>query len=84
MATRADKAGEGQSPVPGSCEISGAARSAGRFAVPVECCRTTASPTRSVLFRTVPAFRAPATGNSSDRRAATLPKGTSAACRAVR
>src|SRR3954470_9867349 len=28
----------------------------GRFAVPVECCGTTFSPTRSVLLRTVPAF----------------------------
>jgi hypothetical protein len=36
-----------------------------------------------VLFRTVPAFRAPLTGSSSDRRSATLPNGASAAYRAV-
>src|SRR5215218_8155528 len=47
-----------------------------RFAVPVECCWTTFSPTRSVLLRTVPAFCAPPIGSSSDRRAATLPKGS--------
>jgi len=40
-------------------------------------------PTRSVLFRTVPAFCAPLIGSNSDRKAATLPKGTNAAYRAV-
>jgi hypothetical protein len=44
---------------------------------------TTASPTRMVLFRTVPAFGAPLTGSSSDSRSATLPNGASAAYRAV-
>src|SRR4051812_5167767 len=40
---------------------------------------TTSWPTRSVLFRTVPAFCAPLSGSSSDKRAATLPKGARAA-----
>ena len=44
---------------------------------------TTASPTRMVLFRTVPAFGAPLTGSNSDSRSATLPNGASAAYRAV-
>src|SRR5208337_3626391 len=41
------------------------------------------SPTRNVLFRTVPAFCAPLIGSNSDSRAATLPNGASAAYRAV-
>src|SRR5208283_438933 len=41
------------------------------------------SPTRNVLFRTVPAFCAPLIGSNSDSRSATLPNGASAACRAV-
>ena len=45
--------------------------------------RATASPTRIVRLRTVPAFTAPLTGSSSDSRSATLPNGTSAAYRAV-
>src|SRR3954469_10067120 len=55
----------------------------GRFAVPVECCWRTFSPTRSVLLRTVPAFCAPPIGNSSDRRVPTLPNGPKAANLAV-
>src|SRR5208282_1676362 len=51
--------------------------------VSVACGCTTASPTRNVLFRTVPAFCAPLIGSNSDSRAATLPNGASAAYRAV-
>jgi len=40
---------------------------------------TTASLTRMVLFRTVPAFATPLTGSSSESRSATLPNGASAA-----
>jgi len=40
---------------------------------------TTFSPTRSVLFRTVPAFCAPLIGSNSDSRIATVPNGASAA-----
>jgi hypothetical protein len=53
------------------------------FAVSVLCCCTTLSPTRSVLFRTVPAFCALLIGSSSDSSTATLPNGVSAAYRAV-
>src|SRR3954471_14153586 len=49
----------------------------------VERSGTTSSPTRNVLFRTVPAFCAPLIGSSSDKRAATLPKGARAANLAV-
>jgi hypothetical protein len=49
----------------------------------VECGRTTCSPTRNILFHTVPAFCAPLIGRNSDSRAATLPNGASAAYRAV-
>jgi hypothetical protein len=53
------------------------------FAVLAECVCTTASPTRNVLFRTVPAFCAALIGSNSDSRIATLPNGASAAYRAV-
>jgi hypothetical protein len=53
------------------------------FAISVLCRCTTASPTRSVLVRTVPAFCAPLIGSSSDSSTATLPNGASAAYRAV-
>ena len=43
----------------------------------------TASPTRNVLFRTVPAFCAPLVGSNSDSSVATWPNGASAAYRAV-
>jgi hypothetical protein len=52
-------------------------------AVAVTCDCTTYSPTRNVLFRTVPEFGAPLIGSSSDSRSAPLPNGASAAYRAV-
>src|SRR4051812_34836024 len=48
--------------------------SGARYRRPDSCC-TTSSPTRNVLFRTVLAFCAPLIGSSSDKWAATLPKG---------
>ena len=41
------------------------------------------SPTRSVLFRIVPAFCAPLIGSNPDSRVATLPNGATVAYRAV-
>ena len=60
-----------------------AACAAGRFGNPAACGCTTPLPTRSVLLRTVLACYVPLIGSSSDKRAATLPNGASAAYRPV-
>ncbi|MBL6458675.1 hypothetical protein JMJ55_25390 [Belnapia sp. T6] len=60
-----------------------AARASGRIAAADWGGCTTSSPTRRVQFRTVPAFAAPPTGSSSNKSAATLLNGASAAYRAA-